>query len=90
MNMSTSKLIEKLQDFFDLSTKKQMKKHGKLLKIIAKLEQKRDKLEQELAEVSENNATGTRYHELRRELSVIGKMIRNAKEKDVKISTTNV
>ncbi|MCG6891948.1 MAG: hypothetical protein LJE92_20375 [Gammaproteobacteria bacterium] len=88
--MSTSKLIEKLQDFFDLSTKKQMKKHGKLLKIIAKLEQKRDKLEQELAEVSENNATGTRYHELRRELSVIGKMIRNAKEKDVKISTTNV
>ncbi|HUV20647.1 MAG TPA: hypothetical protein VMZ32_02575 [Gammaproteobacteria bacterium] len=87
--MSTSKLIEKLQDFFDLSTNKQMKKHGKLLKIIDKLEHKRDRLEQELAEVSENNATGTRYHDLRRELSVIGKMIKNAKEKSVKISTTN-
>jgi hypothetical protein len=89
MNMNTNKLVEKLQDFFDLSTKKQIQKHGKLLKIIAKLEHKKDRLERELAEVSENNATGSHYHDLRRELSVIGKMLRKAKDMAVRISAKN-
>jgi hypothetical protein len=84
--MNTNKLVEKLQDFFNLSTKKQIKKHDKLLKIIDKLERKKDRLEQELVEVSEINATGVRYHDLRQELSVIGKMLRKAKEMAVSIS----
>ena len=87
--MNTDKLVKKLQKFFDLSTKKQSKKHDKLLGIIDKLEQKRDKLEKELFEVSEQDATSTRYHELSRELSVIGKLIKNARERDVGISATN-
>lgn len=32
--MNTDKLVKKLQKFFDLSTKKQSKKHDKLLEII--------------------------------------------------------
>jgi Mg2+ and Co2+ transporter CorA len=89
MNMNTDKLVKKLQKFFDLSTKKQSKKHDKLLEIIDKLEHKKDKLEKELFEVSEQDATSTRYHELSRELSVIGKLIKNAKERDVGITTTD-
>ena len=87
--MNTDKLVKKLQKYFDLSTKKQSKKHDKLLEIIDKLEQKKDKLEKELFEVSEQDATSTRYHELSRELSVIGKLIKNAKERDVGNSATN-
>jgi Mg2+ and Co2+ transporter CorA len=87
--MNTDKLVKKLQKFFDLSTKKQSKKHDKLLEIIDKLEHKKDKLEKELFEVSEQDATSTRYHELSRELSVIGKLIKNARERDVGISATN-
>ena len=87
--MNTDKLVKKLQKFFDLSTKKQSKKHDKLLEIIDKLEHKKDKLEKELFEVSEQDATSTRYHELSRELSVIGKLIKNAKERDVGITTTD-
>jgi hypothetical protein len=87
--MNTDKLVKKLQKFFDLSTKKQSKKHDKLLEIIDKLEHKKDKLEKELFEVSEQDATSARYHELNRELSVIGKLIKNAKERDVGITTTD-
>ena len=35
--MDTTKLVGKLENFFDLSKKKQRKKHDKLLKIIARL-----------------------------------------------------
>ena len=38
--MDTTKLVGKLEDFFDLSKKKQRKKHDKLVKIIGKLEKK--------------------------------------------------
>ena len=87
--MSTSKLVDKLQDFFDLSTKKQMRKHDKLLKIIDKLERKKTRIEKKLVEMSEQDATSTRYHELSRELSVIGKLINKAKAKDTGISESN-
>ena len=45
--MGTNKLLAKLEKFFDLSKKKQRKKHDKLLKIIRELEEKKSELEQE-------------------------------------------
>jgi len=48
MNMGTNKLVGKLEKFFDLSKKKQERKHDKLLKIIRKLERKKSKLEVEV------------------------------------------
>ena len=39
--MDTTKLVGKLEEFFDLSKKKQRKKHDKLLKMIGNLEEKK-------------------------------------------------
>ena len=46
--MGTNKLVENLEDFFDLSKKKQRKKRDKLLKIIKQLEKKKTRLEQKV------------------------------------------
>ena len=81
MNMDTSKLIAKLENFFDLSKNKQKDKYDKLLKIIAKLEGKKVKLEAEVIEESKNDETSTRYHDLSKELQVLSELIKKAKKK---------
>ncbi|TNF89420.1 MAG: hypothetical protein JSU67_07555 [Gammaproteobacteria bacterium] len=81
--MSTNKLLDKLEGFFDLSAKKQQKKHHKLLKIIRKLEQKKDALEAELIEAGKEDDTSSRYHELDTELKAISKLIKRAKKHDL-------
>ena len=78
--MDTAKLVEKLEEFFDLSKKKQRKKHDKLLKIIGKLEEKKSSLETELARQAEIDAAGERYHDLQQELQVIADLIHKAKQ----------
>jgi len=82
MNMDTNDIVNKLEDFFDLSKKKKKKKHEKLLKIIKKLEKKKSDLEVEIVEESKNNETSTRYHDLSQELKIISKLIRKAKKQD--------
>ena len=81
MNMGTSKLIGKLEQFFDLSKNKQQEKHDKLLKIIAKLENKKSRLEVEVIEESKTDDTSTRYHDLSKELLVLSELIKKAKKK---------
>jgi uncharacterized protein involved in exopolysaccharide biosynthesis len=78
--MGTNKLVEKLEDFFDLSKKKQRKKHDKLLKIINKLEKKQSRLKQK---VKKADADSSRYQDLERELQVISSLISKAKQKDL-------
>ena len=80
--MGTAKLVEKLEKFFDLSEKKQNKKHHKLLKIVGKLEQKHDKLHREMTQEGRTSSNSERYQELGRELDVISGLIRKAKQKD--------
>ena len=79
--MGTSKLIGKLEGFFDLSKNKQKNKHDKLLKIIAKLESKKSLLEVEVMEESKINDTSTRHHDLSKELQVLSELIKKAKKK---------
>jgi hypothetical protein len=79
--MDTNKLVGKLERFFDLSKKKQEKKHDKLLKIIKKLENKKSLLEVEVMEESKNDETSTRYQDLSKELKVISELIKKAKKK---------
>ena len=79
--MDTNKLVGKLERFFDLSKKKQEKKHGKLLKIIEKLESKKSKLEVKLMEESKSDETSARYQDLSKELKVISELIKKAKKK---------
>ena len=81
--MDTAKLVKKLKNFFDLSKKKQRKKHDKLLKIIGKLKEKRSSLESELAKQAEIDASGERYHDLQQELQVIAGLIYKAKRQDL-------
>jgi hypothetical protein len=81
--MGTSKLIDKLEDYFDLSKKKQRKKHDKLVKIIHKLEKKKSRLEHKALREKEIDATSSRYHDVERELRVISKLISKAEKKDL-------
>ena len=81
--MGTNKLVEKLEDFFDLSKKKQRKKHKKLLKIISKLEKKKSRLEEKAHKERASDATSRRYQNLERELLVISRLINKAKHKDL-------
>ena len=80
--MDTSKLIDKLENFFDLSKKKQRKKHDKLVKIIHKLEKKKSRLEHKARKEKEIDAASSRYHDLERELQVISKLISKAEQRD--------
>jgi hypothetical protein len=79
--MDTNKLIGKLERFFNLSKNKQQDKHDKLLKIIAKLEGKKSRLEVEVMEESKADDTSTRYHDLSKELKVLSELIKKAKKK---------
>ena len=81
--MGTSKLVGKLSDFFDLSKKKQRKKHNKLLKIIAKLEKKKTSLHRQARLEHEAHKSSDRYHDLTREIRVISELIQKAKKHDV-------
>jgi len=77
--MNTNKLIEKLENFFSQSEKKQREKSEKLRKIIDKLERKKAKLEIETLIVKKNDMISERYHELDRQLNVINNLIEKAR-----------
>ena len=81
--MGTSKLTEKLENFFNLSKSKQKKKHEKLLTIIHKLEEKKSSLEQEVIKESETDETSEKFHDLRKELNAVSKLLKKAKKKSV-------
>jgi flagellar biosynthesis chaperone FliJ len=81
--MGTNKLVEKLEKFFDLSKEKQNKKHEKLLKIIAKLEKKKSRLEQKAQKEGMSDVTSSSYQDLERELQVISSLISKARQKDL-------
>ena len=80
--MDTAKLVQKLEDFFDLSSKKQRKKHDKLLKIIARLEEKQSLLEAELAVQAARDPESEVCGELAQELQVIAELIDKARQRD--------
>jgi len=81
--MGTSKLVEKMEKFFDLSKEKQQKKHEKLLKIIHKLEKKKSRLELQAQQEGVIDATSSGYQDLERELQVISSLISKARQKDL-------
>lgn len=80
--MNTNDLLQKVEDFFNLSKHKQEKKHHKLVKILHKLENKKDGLEAELITAGKADDTSARYRELRKELKVVRKLIKKAKKHD--------
>jgi hypothetical protein len=81
--MGTNKLLEKLEDFFDLTENKQRKKHHRLVKIIHELEEKQSRLEQTALIEREIDASSSRSQDLERELVVVSGLICKAKKKSL-------
>ena len=80
--MVTTKLVEKMEKFFDLSEKKQRRKHDKYLKIVLQLEKRKFKLEQKVKK-ERADANSRRYKDLMRELQVLTKLISKAKQQEL-------
>ncbi len=79
MNMNIKKVMKKLDNYFDLSQKKQNKKRGKLLKIISKLEEKKAELKAQMAIESGIDETSEDFYNLKQEKEVISKLLKKAK-----------
>ncbi|NOQ88974.1 MAG: hypothetical protein GQ550_08630 [Gammaproteobacteria bacterium] len=78
--MNIKKVMQKLDDYFDLSKKKQKEKREKLLQIIARLEQKRSELKAVMVMESEKDETSEEFYNLDKELIVIKKLLKKAKQ----------
>ncbi len=81
--MNIKKVMQKLDDYFDLSKKKQKEKHDKLLHIISRLEQKKTQLKAEMILQSEKDNTSEEFHDLQKELKVISKLLKKARQHNV-------
>jgi len=73
-------MIDKLDEYFDMSKKKQKKKSEKIVKIISKLKDKESELKAELVEQSEKDDTSEKYYDLEKELKIITKLLIKAKK----------
>ncbi len=82
MNMNIKEVMQKLDDYFDLSNKKQKEKHDKLLQIITRLEQKKSELKTEMIIESEKDNTSEEFHDLQKELKVIARLLKKARQND--------
>lgn len=78
--MNIDKVMNKLDDFFNQSASKQKKKHDKLLAIIEKLERKKAELKTEMIIESERDETSEEFHDMDKELKVISKLLKKAKQ----------
>ena len=78
--MNIDKVMSKLDDFFNQSASKQKKKHDKLLAIIEKLERKKAELKTEMIIESEKDETSEEFHDMDKELKVISKLLKKARQ----------
>ena len=80
--MNIDNIINKLDDFFNQSASKQKKKHEKLVEIIENLEQKKHDLKIAMITESEKDDTSEEYHDMQKELQVISKLLKKARQHD--------
>ena len=80
MNMKIKKAMEQLDDFFDLSKKKQNKRCDKLTKIILSLEEKKSDIKNQLKRETRKDKKSNECYELCKEFKVILKLIKKAKK----------
>ena len=78
--MNIKESMQKLDDYFNLSKKKQNEKHDKLLKIINNLEQKKAELKAVMIIESEKDETSEEFYNLKKELKVISKLLKKARQ----------
>ena len=80
--MNIKEVMQKLDDYFNLSNKKQKEKHDKLLQIITRLEQNKSELKTEMIIESEKDNTSEEFHDLQKELKVISRLLKKARQHD--------
>ncbi len=78
--MKVKKIMEQVEDFFDLSKNKQKKKQDKLLKLIASLEQKKAMIKQEIKKEARADKHSKACYNLCKEFKVVNKLIKRAKK----------
>ncbi len=74
--MSISKVIEKLNNYFSLSLKKQKKREEEIHNIIKKLEQKKEKLKKTLKKKTDKHEKDI----IKIELEAINKLLKKSKK----------
>ena len=78
--MKIKELIDKVDDFFDLSKKKQKDKSDKLKKMIKSLEGKKDALKKEIRSEAKRDKKSKICYNLCKEFKVINKLLKKAKK----------
>ncbi len=79
--MSIKSLLEQLDDFFDLSRKKQRKKREKLDKLIVSLEEKKATLKRKIRRETHKEKNSKKAYNLCKEFKAISRIIKKAKKR---------
>lgn len=87
--MSTTKLIRKLEEFFDLSRSGQIKKKHKLAEFIDRLENKKSELNEQMVVQSEVDETSEVYNELEQKHKAVLKLLKRARQNLHELSEEN-
>lgn len=85
--MSIKDLLNQVNDFFDLSKKKQRKKKDKLLTLIDSLKEKRNELKKNIKQNS--NTDSKDIYNLCKEFKVLTKLIKKAKKQRDKLNNVD-
>ncbi|MCU7836033.1 MAG: hypothetical protein KZQ83_12395 [gamma proteobacterium symbiont of Taylorina sp.] len=81
--MKIKELIDKMDDFFDLSKKKQKAKNDKFLKLIKSLEDKKDRIKKEIRKEAKKDKKSKACYNLCKEFKAINKLLKKAKKHGV-------
>jgi len=81
--MKINELIDKAEDFFDLSKKKQKAKSEKFLKLIQSLQEKKDGIKKEIKKESKKDKKSKACYNLCKEFKAINKLLKKAKKHGV-------
>ncbi len=82
MNMKIKDLMENIDDFFDLSKKKQKNKRDKLKKMIKSLEDKKEDLKQVIRKEASRDKKSKICYNLCKEFKAVNKLLKKAKKRN--------
>ena len=82
MNMKIKDLMENIDDFFDLSKKKQKNKRDKLKKMIKSLEDKKEDLKQVIRKEANRDKKSKTCYNLCKEFKAVNKLLKKAKKRN--------
>ena len=83
--MSIKDLLSQVNDFFDLSRKKQRKKQDKLTALMDSLKTKKTELKREIKKESRKDKSSKKIYNLCKEFKVLTKLIKKARKQKEKL-----